>query len=239
MKKLTSIIALAVISLSLHAQIEQTHTENGFEGKRTFRKHEIGFSIGVFPLIGGSTGNTFDPKPVGGRKRGHVYDVREGGNFEKMYHFGSYNLNYNYHFNSRHSLGVAFSWVGKHVDINWVYPASCLLWTCKPTVVVAGSGWVHYFTYQVNYRFTYYRKDNVSLFLGVYTGTTKHLRDKEILPEQKISFLLGSISNDRWLSVPAGHITVLGVEVGEKNVFNMELGAGSRGILQLGFKHKF
>jgi hypothetical protein len=240
MKNMKILLTLFLSVYCVLSSINAQGQENNLEKYNPFSKHEFGFSVGAFPLIGGHSG-FLNPKPVGGQKPGHTYHIRDGRNFEKMYHFGSYNLKYNYHFNRKHSIGMSFSWVGKHVDIYWHYPATGggLFTPNRPAITVEGSGWVHYFTFQGNYRFTYYRKDNVSLFFGVNYGATLYLRDKEILPEKEVTFLLGSVSNARQISAPAFHLTALGIEVGEKNVFNMELGVGTQGILQIGFKHRF
>jgi TonB family protein len=212
---------------------------NNLKRNDLLKKHEIGFSIGLLPLIGGWSDGFLNPKPVGGQKMGHTYHVQEGKNFEKMHHFGSYNIKYNYNFNLKHSIGVSFSWVAKHVDIYWHYPAGSVLGRGRPAITVEGSGWIHYFTLQGSYRRNYHRGNITSSFFEISYGTSLYSRDKAILSEEKITFLLGSISNDRHIFAPAFHLTVLGIEFGKKNAFNLEFGVGTQGILQMGFKHKF
>ncbi|MCL2027589.1 MAG: hypothetical protein FWG79_03780 [Bacteroidales bacterium] len=206
--------------------------------QETMPKHEIGFFVGVFPIIEIATG-MLEPNHIGEEKMGQFYHIRKDSNFEKMYHLGSYTFSYNYHFNSKHSIGGSASWVGKHVDIYWVYPAWGFWGSGRPAITVEGSGWIHYFTLQGNYRRTYYRTDHISLFFGVNVGATLCLRSKEILPEEEITFLLGSISNARYIFGPAFHITAFGVETGTKHVFNMELGIGTQGSLKIGYKYRF
>jgi len=204
---------------------------------KPFLKHEIGFSVGVLPLIGfldpdALVGLSADPMFV------HTYYLQgDNGNYENMRHFGSYTFNYNYHFNSKRSLGGSVSWVGKHIDTYWKYSPN-LLSSANDTI--DGRGWKHYFTVQANYRNTYYRNDdNIALYWGISFGITLCVRDRNILPKETLHLFLSTISNDRYIVTPAMHINAFGIEFGEKYKFHLELGFGTQGLVKTGFRYKF
>ena len=108
-----------------------------------------------------------------------------------------------------------------------------------PIDTIDGSGWKHYFTLQGNYRYTYYRKNNVSLYFGIHYGAVLCIRDKDILPKETLHLFMTTISNDRYYLNPAFHLTALGIDIGTKHIFNMELGIGTQGILKIGYKYKY
>ena len=237
-----SVILLLLPFEKVTAQMQLNNNDNPvtnhFEPK-TFRKHEIGFSIGAFPTIGfidfcdkGIV--PFSGDPMFSHTR---YDKRDDGNYIKMYHFGSYSLNYNYHFNSKRSLGGSISWVGKHVDRYWKYSPG---WLSSADETIDGSGWKHYFTMQVNYRNTYYRKnDKIALYWGISGGITLCVRDKAILPKETLDLFLGTESNAEYVFSPAMQLNAFGMELGEKYLYHLELGIGTQGLLKTGFRYKF
>ena len=223
------ILVLIFILGSLNAQDSET---------KLYPKHEIGFSVGVFPTIGfldfdGEFVLPFTGDPM---FKHTDYLERDNGMYEKMYHFGSYTFNYNYHFNSKHSIGGSFSWVGKHIDKYWIFSSSSL----NPDAdTINGSGWNHYLTLQGNYRKTYYHQKKISLYYGIHWGITICVRDKDILPKETRYMFLGKESNSKYKFSPAMHLNVFGLETGEKYVFNLELGLGTQGVVKVGFKYKF
>jgi len=210
------------------------------EENRSFFKHEVGFSIGVFPTIGffnfgGGWAFTGDPM-----FKHTDYLERDNGMYENMYCLGSYSFSYNYRFNPEHSIGASLSWVGKHIDTYWIYGGKIPFATYTEPDTVNGSGWKHYFTLQVNYRQTYYRKnDKISLYWGIAAGITLCVIDKDILPKETHYTLFGPVSNTKYRFAPAMQLNVLGMELGGKNVFLTELGIGTQGILKIGYRYKF
>ena len=243
MKKFTLILITGILLCfsceNAMAQAQQSTAD--FSGNtlpiKNNSKHEVGFAVGAFPIIGviiwpdqgfnihGIDGHTY-------------YDKRDEDHYQKMYQLGSYTFNYNYHFNSKHSVGGSISWVGKHIDKYWVYSTDFFgIVGIKDTV--NGSGWHHFFTLQGNYRYTYYHKNKISLYFGAHWGITLCVRDKDILPKEPISDFLSIVSNKRCYLAPAGHINAFGIEIGTKYVFNMELGIGTQGIVKAGFRYKF
>jgi len=237
MKKNIVFIGCLFILGSLYGQVEEI---------KSYSKHEIGFSVGVFPLVGFlSPPNDKGIINFGDYGFEHTsYEIYEDGGYEKMYHLGSFALNYNYHFNSKHSIGVSLSWVGRHIETykiyyEWRYDWGGLFGGSRPVDTVDGSGWKHYFSLQGNYRYTYYHKNNVSLYCGVHCGVGLCVRDKEILPKETVHTFLGTTSNDQYYLYPAFHLNAFGVEIGIKHVFNAELGIGTQGIFKAGYRYKF
>ena len=238
MKKV-SIISFLIIAIGFKtiAQSQTTQDFDSLSNKKTiaYPKHEIGFSVGAFPIIGFLNPDGSLPGVI--HLGGHTYYEEWGNDYEKMYCLGSYTLNYNYHFNSKHSIGISLSWVGQHIDTYWIYTPSLF---ANNADTVDGSGWKHYFTLQGNYRYTYYHKSKISLYWSIHGGITLCIRDKDILPKETIHGLVGSINNDRYyFSPPALQLNAFGLEIGEKYVFNMELGIGTQGLAKIGFKYKF
>ena len=222
MKKIIIFIVLVFALGFLNAQESET---------KLYPKHEIGFSVGAFPAIGflEIVSESFLPFSGDPLIMHTDYLRRDNGMYTRMYHFGSYTFNYNYHFNSKHSVGGSFSWVGKHVDKYWVYK----------TETVNGSGWKHYFTLQGNYRNTYYHQKKISLYYGVYCGVTMCVIDEDIRPKETQYTFLGKESNAKYKFSPALQLNAFGFETGEKYVFNLELGFGTQGIIKTGFRYKF
>ena len=230
MKKIGLIlILLTLVGLEIKAQNQ--------ENKPVYSKSEIGFSIGAFPVVGlivspNEGWQSLESSPI----LKHAYYIKgKDGTYEKMYCLGSYTFNYNYHFNPKHSFGVSLSWIGKHIDIYEIYRSMDWSGTILCADTIDGSGWRHYFTLQGNYRNTYYQKNKISLYWGLYLGITLCTRDKNILPKET----LYGISNARTYFSLAMHLNAFGIDIGEKYVFNMELGFGTQGLLKTGFKYKF
>jgi hypothetical protein len=229
-------ISFVGIGLKTVAQ-NQTNTQNIDtvlnEKTKSYPKCEIGFSVGIFPIIGiiipGE--NLLTAGPI----CRHTYHFeRTNGQYEKMYCLGSYTFNYNYHRNLKHSFGFSLSWVGKHIETYWIYSG-----TSRSYDTVDGSGWNHYFTLQGNYRYTYYRKNKISFYFGISGGITLCDRDEDILPKETISGFIGSTSNIKTYLSPAMQFHVFGMELGEKYILNMELGIGTQGFFKMGFKNKY
>jgi hypothetical protein len=233
----TTAIFLSFLFLSVSVIAQEINLENNLNRNNLFSKHEMGFSVGAFPFVGLSERAypwrfiSFGPET---RRMGHSFHIRDGTNYEKMYHLGSYALNYNYHLDLKNSWGGSFSWVGKHIDKHWIYTSR---FGDNDTVI--GNGWKHYFTLQINYRRTYFREDNISAYFGAHYGLTFCVRDRDILTKEPRVWTNGITTDLRTYFDHALHITALGVEIGQKNVFNIELGVGTLGVLRVGFKHKF
>ncbi|MCL2038875.1 MAG: hypothetical protein FWG85_00420 [Bacteroidetes bacterium] len=202
-------------------------------------KHEIGFAVGTFPLI--ALDHPKDRFLFADYAPGFIsYNNYEDIGDEKMWHLGSYALNYNYHFNSKKSIGASLSWMGMHIDRYHIYYGGWSLFGggSRPVDTVDGSGWNHYFALMGNYRRTYYRKNKVSLYWGIHFGASLCVRDKEILPKQTIHSFLSTTRNDEYFFDVAIHLNAFGIDIGEKHIFNMELGIGRLGIFRAGYKYR-
>jgi len=238
MKKIFLAIAI-FITVNNFCFSQEIETEN----KIPIPKHEIGFTVGAFPLVG--------PEPPAGRS-GFLsffpeygfehYSHSEGnqdGSYEKMYHLGSFAMHYNCHLDSKRTVGISLSWVGRHIEkYDWYYWGAY----SYDRDIVDGSGWKHNFTLQGSYRYIYKRKNNISFYNGIYFGATFCVRDKDILFKRKHSkpgLLSGSEVPDRYYFDWAAHITFWGIDIGTKHILNMELGIGTLGILRAGYKYKF
>ena len=225
--KITMLAIICFATMNVFAQEVKPIPEN-----------EIGFSVGMFPTIGAffSPDKSVFPvfsEPLFSHSYKDSWKSKNGSEeYYKMYHLGSYTFNYNYHFNARNSIGVSTSWVGKHIDRYQIYED-------KINDTVNGSGWNHYITFQINYRYTYYRENNVSLYSGIYVGLTECFRDKNITPKRTHEYLLGTVSNARYYFGYAMHINAFGVEIGKQFAYIAELGFGTQGVLKVGFRYKF
>jgi len=238
MKKLC--ILLFILGLSFGYAQAQTSDTVSNEKNKSYPKREIGFSVGMFPTVG-----FFVPPNTGWNQfedpLNHTYKIyRDDEHYENMYHLGSYTFNYNYHFSSKNSFGISLSWVGKHIDTYWIYTYSNLFGPVIFADTVNGKGWKHYFTLQGNYRNTYYRKNKISLYWGIYGGITLCVRDEDILPKRTISNIMGGSTSPQanYLAL-ALQFNAFGIEIGDIYVFNMELGFGTQGLVKTGFKYKF
>ena len=218
---------MTITTLSLHSQSEHISSNTIVP----MQKHEIGFSVGAFPLVGFlSPPNDKSVVNFGDYMFAHSsYIKKDNGSYEKMYHFGSYSLNYNYHFNSINSIGTSLSWVGRHIER--------YEWTKGDTI--NGSGWLHYLTLQLNYRCTYYRKNVISLYFGIHCGIVLCARDKDILYKETQHQLLATTSNNPYYVNPAFHFNAFGIDIGTKHILNTEIGIGTQGIFKIGYKYKF
>ena len=215
MKKFVIILAFVFVLGSISAQDSEI---------KSHPKNEIGFSVGVFPVVGYGEYALllfFEPQQV----LKHRYsNETPPGQHDKGHHFGSYTLNYNYHFNSRRSMGISTSWLGWYID---EYRIS---YNKNDTVDIRG--WMNFFTFQVNYRQTYYHNNKISLYWGIHGGVTLCIIDDVILSDENRFY-------DKYEFFPAIQLNAFGIEFGEKYVFHLELGIGTQGLLKTGFRYKF
>jgi len=134
----------------------------------------------------------------------------------------------------KNSIGTSVSWTGKHIDKYWIYTSRY-----SPDDTVNGSGWKHYFTLQANFRRTYYREDDISLYWGIHYGFTYAVRNKDILTKEPRIWANGITTDLRTYVVENLHLSIFGIEAtNEKNIFNLEFGIGPQGIIKFGYKRK-
>ncbi len=210
--------------------------------KQEFSKHEIGISWGAFPTSGVWTGiyfgtswglfSNFDRQPSLGprypffaHQDSWEWDAYRNGDkireYYKMQHYGCLTLNYQYHFTKKHSIGFTASWLGRYISN----------YTMKPTTgeLVDAKGWDNIFTLCINYRFTYYSKDAVSLYTGIHLGFGMGFIERKLLFKSESSFY----------AMPGIQVTGFGIEAGKTHAFVSELGLGCQGLLKIGYRYKF
>jgi flavodoxin len=75
---------------------------------------------------------------------------------------------------------------------------------------------------QVGYRYTYYRKENVTMYFSIFVGIMEWIDFKNL--------------NYPFFAFQAN---LFGFSIGHKNNFYLELGCGNKGLLTLGYKFGF
>jgi hypothetical protein len=179
-------------------------------------KHSINFSVGAWPLIGiwAAPGTTLMDLPV------HLMEHRDRGGYGD-YSWNSYlspslTFQYHYHFNSKHAIGASTTWAFRHITEN--------------DGAAYKKGNEHYLAPQFSYRYTYYQKNNLALYLTVNVGLTFYIQDKILMTKnQKDNF---------WIMTNI-HVNPIGISIGNKHAFCAELGFGTQGTLKIGYMYKF
>lgn len=184
---------------------------------KDFSKHEIGISVGAFPVIGifykyePFIGNSYVHTTVENTLLGHY--SYEGGT--KTYLIGTFSFEYKYNFTFRHALGITASWACRRIEEN--------LREIKTATD-------NYFALQAGYRFTYKHFEKLSLYSALYAGATLYIQDKQLMnDDQKSNF---------W-AYPSLHVTLFGISVGKKNAADFEVGFGTQGMIKVGYCYKF
>jgi hypothetical protein len=137
-------------------------------------KHEVGVSIGAFPVVAITPSLTY-----------------------------SINTNYYYNFNEKHSIGCSAA--GTVFQPN-----------AKNTNI---ESWI---AAQLNYRFSYFRKGSLSLYLTASCGFQSIFTD-----------------NDYFATLPAYLISPIGISMGSHHNTVIEIGYGTQGIIKIGYQYKF
>lgn len=217
--------------------------------EKDFSKHEIGISWGAFPtsgilvgvdfwmpasqmvngrysIIGGFTypwfahydSNEWDGPNIRDEESGVLHSTKE---HYSMQHYGCLTFNYQYHFRKKHSIGFTASWLGRYISNYTVRPHT--------EEVINAKGWDNIFTLCVNYRFTYYSKDAVSLYIGAHVGFAMGFIERKLL----------FLSEDRFYAMTGIQVTGFGIEAGKTHAFVSELGFDCQGLLKIGYRYKF
>lgn len=194
-----------------------------------FRHHELGFSFGAYPIgydfwrpayfmgpnyeLGLFHYRSFSDDPI------------------QSFQIGAFAIHYQYHINSKHSIGASLSAVMLISDIN-----------VAPNYVNHESKHYHginpYITLIGTYRFTYKSFPKVAFYLGAGLGFTVGVEDKE-LNEYTRSWWGDSKMTHRYFIGPAAQLTLLGIRLGTTNAANIELGIGTEGVLKIGYNQSF
>lgn len=246
MKAKHLILIATLFLLSIYGKAQES-VNNAIEQK--FNKHEIGVSWGAFPTSGILFGVDFwmpGNEMVNGRysifggftypwfahcdskewKSPYLINEETGTPYREdeyysMQHYGCLTFNYQYHFTQKHSIGFTASWLGRYISN----------YTMKPHTgeIVNAKGWDNIFTLCINYRFTYYTKDAISLYTGIHLGAGIGFIERKLLFEAEGSVYM----------MPGIQITGFGIEAGKTHAFMTELGFGSQGLIKMGYRYKF
>jgi hypothetical protein len=142
---------------------------------------------------------------------------------------GSLNLEYYYNFNKKHSIGAAFSVTSDCFNQHkWRSITNHYVGSENTYESEKGAA---FFSIQLGYRFTFFSKNNISLYSSVFSGLGIRVISFHNIYYDRIGL------SEKYLLT--GHLTFLGMTIGKKNCVNIELGLGAQGILQIGYKYKF
>jgi hypothetical protein len=195
---------------------------------------------GRYSMFGGFTFPWFAHRDNREWKSPYITDEESGTSYRldeyyKMQHYGTLTFNYQYHFTQKHSMGITATWLGRSIS-NFTTPpdyageGSNPYFTITPSnKVIDAKGWDNTFSLCINYRFTYYNKEAISLYTGLHFGFAVKLIEKELL--------LATEKNNYWTT--ALQITGFGIEAGKTHAFVTELGFGAQGLIKIGYRYKF
>lgn len=192
----------------------QTDSINSFTSQsKMYPKHEIGVSYGMLPIIGVFYGGNYDD----------VYPAYEN----QIIKLGSISTRFRISINPIHRLDFNFSWA--------VY---------EHTLEVRQSGIyknnnVHHFAFQLGYSICFFSKNAISLYSSLYGGVVVSDLGRMAIINQSTGEIMGYDLDNICLLHPAFHITFLGLQLGKKNAFNIELGYGTQGEIKLGYNYYF
>ena len=237
MKKMKLLIVLIATNfLVLHGLARENST---FDPLPPFKRHEIGIAWGAFPTAGVWAGNVsfrVQGKETTGTRYPTLtnrypwfahgdfksWTVQNGiSEYYHMQHYGSLTFNYQYHFSKKHSIGFDVSWLGRYISN----------YTSKSDMreTVNAKGWENFFTLCANYRFTYFNRNNISLYTALHFGVALGVIERKLLfSEEPATYF-----------VTALQITGLGIEAGYPHAFISELGFGAQGLIKIGYRYKF
>jgi hypothetical protein len=134
---------------------------------------------------------------------------------------GSINIDYYYNFNKRHSIGVALSFTSDYLNEH-----------SNPFPLSDNVDFSNFLSIQLGYRMIYFQKEKISLYFSFFVGTCPTYT----------SYLADSYTNAHtgWNIMPiVCHLTAFGMTIGKRNCATIELGVGTKGILQVGYKYRF
>jgi hypothetical protein len=172
-----------------------------------YYKHEIGVSYGAFaqPML--------IPFPF---------------NFKYPTILGSLNFDYYYHFNKKHSIGVALSLTSDYFNTHKYLSHA---FGDEEKYPYLKERWSIYSALQLGYKMNYATVRNISFYFSIFAGLNISYNFYPSSMEDVPYF-------NCWIH-PAIHLTMLGMTIGKTNCTTIELGLGTQGILQIGYIYKF
>lgn len=184
--------------------------QNAMEESTEIPKHEIGFSVGFFPIL-----DEWDPARGHSRFAYHdQFRINKRDSIDSWL-IGAFTFNYNYNITHYHAVGVLTTLAFRHATI-------------IPTGQSSSTSLNAVWALQASYRITFKRYAVCSLYAGCSMGFTLYILDKQWQDALFVPHIL-----------PSGHITVLGISLGKRNNANIELGYGTQGSFRVGYSAKF
>lgn len=198
--------------------------QNDLNEPASVSKHEIGFSVGIYPVIG-----MWDPSRSGYKWFCHhdLYKTDIGDTIDSWL-IGSFTFNYYNNITRLHAVGLQSTVAFRHIttlptDNPYQEPYSPLIKTLKRKNQPYNS-LNAFWALQASYRITFKRYPVCALYSGCSLGFTLYFMD------------------EHWKGAvifPSGHLTLLGVTLGKHNNGNIEIGYGTQGILNVGYSRRF
>lgn len=218
-KQFAATVILIIMNSLVFSQTDNFGNHNLINGQ--YPKHEIGISYGIAPMtsilyFGGYDDIASDIK----------YSFRE-------LLLGSVNLQYDLYFSKLHSINFNLTWTAiKHT------PPSLYrrYWAYK-------NDYTHHLCFQIGYSIHFFNTPKVSLYSSIYVGATLFLIGDAAFYADGINHLQ-EVPNyyplkNRSATCFNFHINYLGIRIGKKNAANIELGLGTQGIFNLGYRYRF
>jgi hypothetical protein len=189
-------------------------------------KYELNISYGFFPVIGYGT-------PISYTSPGEPLLIYE--NIKRdidVIQIGNFIFQYQYHYDKKHSTGITASFLLRNYRKGQENNRKSFGQNC-------------YITFQGNYRYTYKRYTNCSLYSALSVGAVLYFIDPKIKEDLQLppgSTFLFLNPHDSYPSTflsPSAHLTLLGFRIGKANASQIELGFGTQGILKVGYSYQF
>ena len=223
-KDLLGMYSLLFLCMFLFVSVTCT-AQNTSDGLSDVPKHEIGFSMGIYPVIGMWDRARSDEKWFSH----HEHYKTDIGDTIDSWLIGSFTFNYYYNMTQFHAVGIQSTLAFRHIttlptDNPYQEPYSPLIKTLKRENQPSNS-LNAFWALQTSYRITFKRYPVCTLYSGCSLGFTLYFMDEHWKGDLVI--------------FPSGHLTLLGVSLGKRNNGNIELGYGTQGILNVGYRLKF
>lgn len=198
---------------------------NSIQYHQLSAKHEIGISIGIYPIIG-----VWDYSQNGDNWFSHHEQYKTDiGDTINSWLIGSFTLNYHYNITQLHAVGIQSTWAFRHIttsptDNPYQSPTVPLIKATKRENHFYNSLNI-FWSCQASYRISFKRFPTCSLYSVCSLGFILYLMDEQW--------------KDSPILLPSGHLTLLGISLGKKNNGNIELGYGTQGTLKIGYSINF
>jgi len=212
-------VALALAGMALQAQtmtnVEQTNLP----------KNELKVSVGAWPIVDISQAYCNVVVKINPFKYSKDYFYSDNRKITNRLVIPCFSLSYSRLINERNSIAVACSWGARVLEY---YVADedgqYIRKTDNPY-----DGTTHYISLHCGIRHVYSRHDNFTLYGSLFAGGSVWVVPNSICDQ-------GRVRNSTHVTF---NIAPIGISFGERNCFNMELGFGTQGLLNMGYSRRF